>query len=129
MKCSSPEIFKSVQTKQVIKYIKEKYDNEPEFLWGEKDGNAVFRHKENKKWYGVLMTVQKSKFGLDGDEIIEAINLKMEPKDIEKIIDNKKYFPAYHMNKKHWFSIILDGRVDIKKIYDFIDISYNIKKG
>ena len=122
MKCSSPEIFKSVQTKQVIGYIREKYYNEPEFLWKESDGNAVFRHKENKKWYGVLMTVQKSKFGLEDDEITEAINLKMAPEEIEKIIDNKRYFPAYHMNKEHWLS--LSEEIPLSQVFSFIDESY-----
>ena len=56
-KCFEIEVFKSEQAKQVIKYIKEKYENEPEFLWAKFAGNAVFRHKENNKWYGALLKV------------------------------------------------------------------------
>lgn len=125
--CSEIEVFKSNQAKQVIRYIKEKYDNEPEFLWKKFSGNAVFRHKENNKWYGALLTVSKNKLGLDSDTPVDIIDLKILPEDIEKIVDNEKYFLGYHMNKKHWFTIILDDSVAIEKIFDFIDISYNIK--
>lgn len=126
IKCSEIEVFKSNQAKQVIKYIKEKYDNEPEFLWEKFAGNAVFRHKENKKWYGILLTISKSKLGLDSDELIDIIDLKILPEDIENIVDNEKYFLGYHMNKKHWFTIILDNSVPIEEIFKFIDESYNI---
>ena len=125
-KCSEIEVFKSYQAKQVIKYIKEKYENSPEFLWAKCDGNAVFRHKENNKWYGLLVTISKSKLGLDSEEIVNAINLKGIPENIEKIVDNERYFLAYHMNKKHWVTIILDESVEIEEIFKFIDVSFNM---
>lgn len=124
--CLEVEVFKSNQTKQIIKYVKEKYGNNPEFLWEKYDNNAVFRHNENKKWYGVLLTVSKNKLGLNSDEIVEILDLKILPEEIESIIDNEKYFLGYHMNKKHWFTIILDGSVEIEKIFEYIDKSYNM---
>ncbi|MBF1202590.1 MAG: MmcQ/YjbR family DNA-binding protein, partial [Fusobacterium periodonticum] len=36
--------------------------------------------------------------------------------------------PAYHMNKKHWCTICLDGTVELEKIYNLIDISYELAK-
>lgn len=125
-KCFETENFKSSQTKQIIKYVKEKYEDNLEFLWENDYGSAVFRHKENKKWYGAILTVSKSKLGLDSGEIVEIIDLKILPEEIEKIVDNEKYFLGYHMNKKHWFTIILDGSVEIEKIFEFIDKSYNM---
>jgi predicted DNA-binding protein (MmcQ/YjbR family) len=32
------------------------------------------------------------------------------------------------MNKKHWFTVVLDGSVPIKEIYKYIDISYELAK-
>lgn len=127
IKCSEINVFKSNQANQVIKYVKEKYNNDPEFLWEKFAGNAVFRHKENKKWYGILLTISKSKLGLDSDELVEIIDLKILPEDIENVVDNEKYFLGYHMNKKHWFTIILNDSVPIEEIFKFIDKSYNIK--
>lgn len=124
--CSEIEVFKCEQTKQIIRYVKEKYGNNPEFLWEKYDNNAVFRHDESKKWYGALLTISKNKLGLDSEEIVEILDLKILPEEIEKIVDNEKYFLGYHMNKKHWFTIILDGSVEIEKIFEFIDKSYNM---
>ena len=87
----------------------------------------LFRHKENNKWYAVLLTISKRKLGIDSDEIVDVIDLKALPEDIEKIVDNNSYFLGYHMNKKHWLTIILDGSVSIENIFDFIDMSYKMK--
>ena len=73
------------------------------------------------------MTVSKNKIGIDSNEVVDIIDLKMLPEDIEEIVDNENYFLGYHMNKKHWITIILDGRVEIEEIYEFIDMSYHLK--
>ena len=74
----------------------------------------------------MVWCIIKSKLGIDSDEIVDIIDLRILPKDIEKVVDNEKYFLGYHMNKQHWFTIILDGSVPIEKIFEFIDMSYNI---
>lgn len=126
--CFEDEIFKANYAKEIINYIKNKYRDELEFLWEKSPKNAVVRRKFSKKWYAVILTVSKRKLNLDCDEIIEIINLHNSPEEIEKLIDNKKYFPAYHMNKKHWCTICLDGTVELKEIYKLIDISYELAK-
>ena len=126
--CFEDEIFKANYTKEVINYIKNKYRDELEFLWEKSPKNAVVRRKSSKKWYAVILTVSKRKLNLDTDEIIEVINLHNIVEEIEKLIDNKKYFPAYHMNKKHWCTICLDGTVELKEIYKLIDVSYELAK-
>ena len=112
--CFKDEVFKANYTKEIITYIKNKYGDELEFLWEKSPKNAVIRRKSNNKWYAVILTVSKRKLNLDCDEIIEVINLHNIAEEIEKLIDNKKYFPAYHMNKKYWCTICLDGTVELK---------------
>ncbi|EUB27082.1 MmcQ/YjbR family DNA-binding protein [Fusobacterium sp. CM22] len=126
--CFEDEIFKANYTKEVINYIKNKYGDELEFLWEKSPKNAVIRRKSSKKWYAVILTVSKRKLNLDSDEIIEIINLHNIAEEIEKLTDNKRYFPAYHMNKKHWCTICLDGTVELKEIYKLIDVSYELAK-
>lgn len=126
--CFEDEIFKANYTKEIVAYIKNKYGDELEFLWEKSPKNAVVRRKSSKKWYAVILTVSKRKLNLDSDEIIEIINLHNIVEEIKKLIDNKKYFPAYHMNKKHWCTICLDGTVELKEIYRMIDISYELAK-
>jgi len=126
--CFEDEIFKANYTKEIVAYIKNKYGDELEFLWEKSPKNAVVRRKSSNKWYAVILTISKRKLNLDSDEIIEVINIHNSPEEIEKLIDYKKYFPAYHMNKKHWCTICLDGTVELKEIYKLIDISYELAK-
>ena len=126
--CFEDEIFKANYTKEIVAYIKNKYGDELEFLWEKSPKNAVVRRKSSKKWYAVILTVSKRKLNLDSDEIIEVINLHNIVEEIKKLIDNKKYFPAYHMNKKYWCTICLDGTVELEEIYKLIDISYKLTK-
>ncbi|MCL4580670.1 hypothetical protein YWH7199_04075 [Fusobacterium nucleatum YWH7199] len=127
-KCFEDEIFKANYTKEIITYVKNKYGDELEFLWEKSPKNAVVQRKSSNKWYVALLTISKRKISLNSDEIIEIINLHNNPEEIEKIIDYKKYFPAYHMNKKYWCTICLDGTVELKEIYKKIVISYELAK-
>lgn len=126
-KCTYKEVFKCEQSKEIIKYINKKYNDDMEFLW-EKYDNAVFRNKKNKKWYGVLLVISESKLNekCESKKEINIINLKYQKLKIEKIVDNKSIFLGYHMNKKSWISVRLDGKLDTKKIIELVDNSYNL---
>ena len=126
--CFKDERFKANYTKEIIDYINNKYGDKLEFLWEKSPKNAVVRRKSTKKWYAAILTISKRKIGLNTDELVEIINLHSSQEEIEKLIDNKKYFPAYHMNKKHWCTICLDGTVELKEIYKLIDIRYELAK-
>ena len=126
--CFKDERFKANYTKEIIDYINNKYGDKLEFLWEKSPKNAVVRRKSTKKWYAAILTISKRKIGLNSYELVEIINLHNSQEEIEKLIDNKKYFPAYHMNKKHWCTICLDGTVELKEIYKLIDISYELAK-
>ena len=64
---------------------------------------------------------------LDGDL---SLNLKCDP---DYAIELREKYPAvtpgYHMNKKHWNTVIIDGSVPDKEILSWIDHSYNLIKG
>lgn len=121
-------IFQHSQAKQIIKHIKQNYDSEPEFLWLKFPRYAVFRHSENKKWYAVLIAINARKLGLKNDEVVNVINIKAEPKSIINLVYNKRYFKAYHMNKKHWLSILLDENAEFKAVCELIAISYEMTR-
>lgn len=127
-KCFSKNVFKSEYAQLIIQYVKEKYNDDLEYLWEKFSNNAVFRNKQNQKWYGLLLTVSRNKIDGKGNEEIEILDILLEPENIGKLIDYKKYFPGYHMNKKHWVTIKLDKTVDINKIYQLLDNSYELSK-
>lgn len=124
--CTQTEVFKAEQAKAVIKYITEKYADELEFLWPKFSKNAIWRNKTNKKWYAALLTIPQNRLGLNDDKIIEIIDLRYQKDKIAEIVDNQTIFPGYHMNKKSWITIKLDNSVDIAKIHELIDNSYNL---
>ncbi len=113
---------------KILKEIKEKYDSDAEYLWPKFPRNAVCRRNDNEKWYFAILSVQGSKIGLKTDNIVELIDLRATVDDVPKLISQPNFYPAYHMNKKHWFTIVLDGSVSIEEIYKYIDISYTLAK-
>lgn len=128
-KCTSKEAFKSKQAKEVIRYIEEKYGDKLEFLWEKFDDNAIWRNKQNSKWYGVLLTVSARKLGMEEDKMVEIIDLRYSKEKIEAILSDTKIFPGYHMNKKSWITIKLDESVDTTEIFQLIDNSYRLSIG
>lgn len=127
-KCFDTAIFKSGQTINLLQYTHEKYGAEPEFLWEKFSDNAVLRRQDTEKWFAVLLTVSRRKLGMDSDETVEIVDLRAQPENISALVDGKKFFPGWRMNKKHWFTIILDGSVSFEEICKRIDESYNIAK-
>lgn len=127
-KCFEKDVFKKQQTRAVILYIRTKYNSELEFLWPKFPENAIVRRKDNKKWYIVFSIISESKLGLSSNQKVEIINLRINPDDQNSLIDYKNYFPGYHMNKKHWCSIILNNNVATDEIYKRIDDSFMLAK-
>ena len=123
-KCTTPNVFKSNQAKEIIKYVKEKYNDDLEYLWKKFPKNAVWRNKNNNKWYGSLLVLEENKLGIESDKIIDIIDLRYPKDNIKEIIDNKKIYEGYHMNKDNWITIRLNESVDIKEIFKLIDNSY-----
>ncbi len=121
--CFDTETFQSAQTKRVVRYIAEKYGAEPEFLWEKFPGFAAIRTKE-KVWFALLGRVEKRKFGLTEGGIIEVINLKNVPEDVTARIQEHRAYPAYHMNKRCWYSVFLDDSLPDAEIFAWIDTSY-----
>lgn len=103
-----------------------KKGDEIEFLWDEFPDNAVWHRKDTQKWYGDVLTVSKKKLVLDSSEITEIINLRLNPDPMSETIDYEKNFSGWHMNKKHWHTIILDNSVPTKEICKRIDESYTL---
>lgn len=124
--CTTLNIFKSEQSKEIIKYIKIKYGDDLEYLWEKFSNNAVCRNKENNKWYILFVVLEESKLGIDSNIIVDIIDLRYQKDKIKDIIDNKKIFKGYHMNKNSWITIKLDGSLDLNYIYELIDNSYEL---
>ena len=147
-KCTMMDIFKSNSAKKVIEYVKNKYDDDLVFLWDNFEG-AVFRNKDNEKWYGAIMKIREKSFATstikrmkqDGatsnhmllnkknysdDDFVEVIDLHIDKNISKDLIDYETIFPGYHMNKDNWITIILDKSTNLKKVYKLLDDSYSM---
>lgn len=111
---------------EIFKYVKKLYGTEPEHLWECYPEDAVLRHSRNKKWYAVIMSISKEKLGLQGNDIVDIMNVKCDPDMVATVIQSEGFFPGYHMNKANWITIILDGTVSEEKVLDFLDMSFDI---
>ncbi len=125
-KCCDMDVFEFEYSKKVLEYASEKYGSPAEYLWEKFPRNAVCRRQDNKKWFFAVLSVTNYKFGFKSKEIIEVIDLRVPVEDMEKLLKEPNIYPGYHMNKKHWVSIILDGSMDINEIYEYIDKSYEL---
>ncbi len=117
-----------MKKEEIFEYVQKQYGTIPEYLWSKLPDSAVLRHK-NGKWYAVIMTVEKSKLGLEGREMVDIIDVKCDPDMTNMIIQTYGFLPGYHMNKQHWITILLDGSVSEAKVLDFLDMSYDLIDG
>ena len=124
--CFDAENFKSTQTLKLVDFIREKFSDEPEFLWEKYPNFAVFRRKDNRKWYALIANVPKKYLKLGGDEEFEILNLRTEPEELDKIFDGEKYFRGWHMNKKSWLTLRLDETLTDEEIFSRLEKSYRL---
>ena len=111
---------------KVLKWALDTYGSTPESLWAKTPDDVVLRHQSNKKWYAILMRVRRSVLGLDGDEIIDIINVKCDTLEIDFLSQQQGFFHGYHMNKNHWLTILLDGSVELETVCGLIEQSFDM---
>ena len=95
-----------------LSYCLALHGTSPDYPFGDWMESAVLRHAESGKWYAIVMCVSRRKFGLDSDEMIDAVNLKLPTEMFGSFGVSEGVFPAYHMNKLHWISVLLPDAPD-----------------
>ena len=114
------------QVKESISYINNKYNDEIEYLWDSSPDSGIFRNKKNNKWYAAILSVKENRISGDSEDVIFVIDLMYYKDRTYEVIDSNKIYPGYHMNKKSWITIKLDGSVENEFIYKYIDLSYEL---
>ena len=95
-----------------LEYCLDTYGTSADYPFEEDFETAVLRHESNRKWYALVMTVSRRKLGIDSDEIIDVVNLKLPNEMFGSFGVSDGVYPAYHMNKLHWISVILPDAPD-----------------
>ena len=125
--CYESRYFIYDQTNRINNLIKIEFNDDPEFLWDNTPGCGVYRNKDTKKWYGIIMNIDYSKIDNKSGEI-EVLNVKLNEDKIQELIKKDGYYKAYHMNKKSWITIILNDTLSDLEILSLIKESYNLVK-
>ena len=115
----------SLQRERLTRYMRDTYGTEAEYLWADSPGNAIFRHPASKKWYAAMMRVLPEKLGLTGTEAFDVMDIRCSTIMIGSLLSTRGFLPAYHMNKSHWISIVLDGSVSDGQITPLLELSYD----
>ena len=115
-------------TRQIfLEYCLKTYDTKADYPFEDDLETAVLRHPENRKWYALVMQVSRRKFGQDSDEIIDVVNLKQPIEMFGSFSAAEGVYPAYHMNKLHWISVILSD-ADDETVKFLLNASYEATK-
>ena len=83
------------------------YGTSPDYPFEDLLETAVLRHRDNRKWYAIVMRVSRRKFGFESDKVIDVVNLKLPTEMFGSFGVSDGVHPAYHMNKLHWISVLL----------------------
>ena len=111
-------------TKQeFLALCRDAYLTEPDYPFDDWNESAVLRHADTRKWYAIMMTVSRRKFGIERDEPVDVVNLKLPTEMFGSFSPSDGVYPAYHMNKLHWVSVLLpDAPDDVVKF--LLNVSY-----
>ena len=92
---------------QFLEHCLNTYGTVADYPFDEDFETAVLRHSDSRKWYAIVMKVSLRKFDFDCDEVVDVINMKLPTDMFGSFGKEDGVFPAYHMNKLHWISVLL----------------------
>lgn len=106
--------------KQVEKYLLSFPKTRLDYPFGKEAAVYKVRVGDDEKMYAIIA---------EGSDPLR-ISLKCDPKLAEILRD--KYvsvMAGYHLNKKHWNTIVLSGEIDWDEIQGFVQLSYDLVSG
>lgn len=116
--------FSKDQTNRIAQLIKEQWGDLPDYPFAKLPSYGAFRHPNNNKWYALVSQIPRDKLdGSGSQEEVEIVNLKVDAREIAELLSQSGIYPAYHMSKKSWVSVLLDGTVEDQTIFALLEKS------
>jgi len=104
---------------EIIKYCTTLPSTFEDYPFPDDNITVAMKHLENKKWFALLMEVRGELY----------LNVKTDPNYSELLRNSYDYIiPAYHMNKEHWNTVIINDKVDVFLVEELIEQSYKLTK-
>ncbi len=113
---------------ELTDYIFDAYSVEPDYPFRMDDNTCVFRHPDNRKWFGIAMAVPYKTIGIRKKGTADILNVKCDPIVLGTLRKKPGFCPAYHMNKDKWITILLDGSAQREEITALVDMSWQMTK-
>ena len=98
-----------------IRFLESEFNCKADFPWEDSPDYAVFRCPNNK-WFALVMNITYKNLGFESEEKVFVVNLKADSDRINEIVDRKSVFPAWHMNKKYWITVLLTSVTDFEQL-------------
>ena len=111
---------------QLMDYCSQRFGTVPDAPWPETPENFTFKTARRNKWYALFMTIPYKSLGLAKAGKVDVLNIKLPPAKIEQLVDRQHFYPAYHMNKKHWLTVLLQKDADISLVQELLAESYQL---
>ena len=80
----------------------------------------------NGKWFALVMEIKFKNLGFESEDPVWTVNLNADAEKIPEITDRKSIFPAYHMNKKYWITVLLTSVTDFEQLCELTRRSYEL---
>ena len=122
--CFDVQDFICPQTKRIMTRVQEQYGNHLEYLWEKSPDTAVLRHEGNQKWYAVWMKISWDKLEKVREGQVEAVNLKHDC--VTDLLTQRGIYPAFHMNKRYWISLVLDDSLTDDQVLALLKRSWEL---
>ena len=110
-------------------YAKEHFGTSVEHLWAKSPSDGILRRSDNGKWFAVLMTVSRERLGLSGSGKVDILNVKSCELLTGSLLAESCIIPAFHMNKKKWLTVLLDGSATMQLAVGCLKMSYDMTAG
>ncbi|MGV3029986.1 MmcQ/YjbR family DNA-binding protein [Streptococcus suis] len=116
--------FSKDQSNRIAQLIKEQWGDLPDYPFAKLPTYGAFRHPSNNKWYALVSQISRDKLdGSGSQELVEIVNLKVDGREIAELLSQSGIYPAYHMSKKTWVSVLLDDTVEDQKVFALLEKS------
>ncbi|MBR4292476.1 MAG: MmcQ/YjbR family DNA-binding protein [Clostridia bacterium] len=112
---------------QFFNYCRDHLSTSPDYPFDDANQTAVLRHESNRKWFGIVMYISKSKLGIHDSAYADVLNVKLPLEMFGYFTEKDGVFPAYHMSKKHWVSILLE-KADDDTVKILTNASYDVTR-
>lgn len=114
---------------RVFDFVRAEFSTKLETPWAKHPEFYVMKTANRQKWYGLMMRISYQLLDPQQSGIVDVLNLKAPPLKIVDLIDYQTFYPAYHMNKKHWVSVVVDEKINLKQLQALIRQSYQLVEG